>query len=413
MKMSIIRLAPIVFLAVAVLGPRLISGAQTANIAADLDAVLKAGVQQHLAPGVVAVVADKDRIVYLGAAGQMNVRARKAMRTDAIFRIASMTKPVTAVAVMMLQEEGKLSVDDPVSKYLPAFKNISVIDTYDDRTGAFTTRAPSQELRIRHLLSNTSGFAYAFSNPTLKKIRERTGKATEQLPLLHDPGTHWTYGMSAKLVGQIVEKVSGVGLDQFFLTRIFKPLGLQDTFYIAPVAKMSRVPTMNHRAANGNFVEAPNPSRVGSKAAGDGGLLSTASDYAAFLQMLLNEGMGKQTRLLREDSVRAMVSNQIGDVFVTTQQSTDLSVSLPFPFGAGRDKFGFGFQIAGVNTENPNMRSAGSYSWSGSNNTHFWVDPVRGVAVVVMMETTPFYDEGAMKLVTQIEETVGRSVAPQ
>jgi len=376
----------------------------------ELDAVLTTGVQQRMAPGVVATVVNKERVLYLGAAGQMNVRGRKAMRTDAIFRIASMTKPLTAVAIMMLQEQGKLSVDDPVAQYLPAFSNVTVIDTYDERTGAYTTRKPQQTLLIRHLLSNTSGFGYAFSSPMLRTIRGKTGKATEQLPLLHEPGAQWTYGMSARLLGQIVEKVSGVGLDQFFDTWIFRPLGLKDTFYLVPKAKLTRVTTVNHRSGNGGFTETANPSQLGSRAAGDGGLFSTAADYATFLQMLLNEGKAGQTTLLQPESVRAMTMNQIGDIFVRTQQSTDPGQSKDFPFGAGRDKFGFGFQIAGVPEGNSDLRSAGSYSWAGSDNTHFWVDPVRQIAVVVMMQTTPFYDEGAMKLLEEFERAVGRGV---
>jgi methyl acetate hydrolase len=373
-----------------------------------LDTVLNAGVQQRMAPGAVAIVVNKERVLYLGAAGQMNVRGRKAMRPDTIFRIASMTKPVTAVAIMMLQDQGRLSVDDPVAQYLPAFRNLTVIDTFDARTGSFTTRKPSQTLQIRHLLSNTSGFGYAFSSPMLKAIRNKTGKATDQLPILHEPGSQWTYGMSSKLLGQIVERVSGIGLDQFFRTRIFQPLGMKDTFYLVPGAKLSRVATVNRRNARGEFTESANPSRLGSGAAGDGGLFSTAADYAAFLQMLLNDGKAGQTNLLQPESVRAMTANQIGDIFVQTQQTTDPTASNPFPFGAGRDKFGFGFQIAGVNDGNPDLRSPGSYSWAGSDNTHFWVDPKRQIAVVVMMQTTPFYDEGAMKLVEEFERAVGR-----
>jgi CubicO group peptidase (beta-lactamase class C family) len=396
--------------AILALGSALVLAAQAParRSLAALDAVLETSVQAGRAPGVVAIVVDKERVLYLGAAGQMNGRAHRAMRTDAIFRIMSMTKPITAVAVMMLQESGKLSVEDPAAKYLPDLRDVAVVDTVDLATGVYTTRAPSQELRIRHLLSNTSGFGYVFSNPTLKAIHDRTPKATERLPLLHDPGAQWTYGMNARLAGQIVSKVSGMALDRFFTERIFKPLGMSDTMYLVPAAKMSLVPTLSHRDDKGVLVETPNPSKVGYKAAGDGGLFSTASDYAAFLQMLLNEGTLRQKRLLNPESVRAMTSNQIGEIFVQTQQSTDFDASLPFPFGAGRDKFGFALQIAGVSGD-AELRSPGSYSWSGSDNTHFWVDPVRKIAVVVMMQTTPFYDEGAMKLVEDFEHAVGKT----
>jgi methyl acetate hydrolase len=385
------------------LGILLLSAMAQQSTFPKLDAVLTRSVQQRRAPGVVAIVVGKDRVHYLGAAGQMNVGTRKPMRTDAIFRIASMTKPITAVAIMMLQEEGKLTVEDPVAQYLPEFSNVTVLDTFDARSRAYTARKPAQTLRIRHLLSNTSGFGYAFSNAVLKGMRERTGKATEQLPLLHEPGAQWTYGMSARLLGQIVEKVTGSGLDQFFNARIFQPLEMKDTFYLVPNAKLSRVPTVNRRNSRGGFTETANPPRLGSRAVGDGGLFSTAADYAIFLQMLLNGGKGSRATLLGPESVRAMTTNQIGDIFVETQESTDPSQSRSFPLGAGRDKFGFGFQIAGPRAE---MRSPGSYSWSGSNNTHFWVDPVREIAVVLMMQTTPFYDEGAMKLMEEFEQAV-------
>ncbi len=406
---DIVRSLTAVLIAV-VLSLTLISAPARQNTTAALDAVLKDGVQRRMAPGVVAIVVDKERVLYLGAAGQMNIKGRRAMRTDAIFRIASMTKPFTAVAIMMLQEKGKLRVEDPVAQYLPAFANVTVIDTYDPATRTYTARKPSATLRIRHLLSNTSGFGYAFSSPTLKAIRDKTGKATEDLPLLHEPGAQWTYGMSAKLLGQIVEKISGVGLDEFFSTQIFQPLGLKDTFYLVPAAKLSRVPTINRRNAAKGFTETANPAQLGSRAAGDGGLFSTAADYATFLQMLLNEGTWRQTTLLTPESVRAMTANQIGDIFVQTQQSTDPAASKPFPFGAGRDKFGFGFQIAGISSGNPDLRSAGSYSWAGSDNTHFWVDPTRQIAAVVLMQTTPFYDDGAMQLLEGFEAAVGKTL---
>jgi len=384
------------------------------NGLAAIDGVLAAAVKARMSPGAVAIVADKERVLYLGAAGLMNTRTRKAMRTDAIFRIASMTKPVTAVAVMMLQEQGKLSIEDPVSRYLPALANIEVIDKYDESTGAYTTRKPAQELRIRHLLSNTSGFGYAFSSPMLKKIRDRTRKSTEETPLLHDPGARWTYGISAKLLGQIVEKVSGVGLDQFFNARIFEPLGLHDTFYLVPKVKLSRVATVNHRDAKGGFAETANPSALGSRAVGDGGLFSTAPDYATFLQMLLNEGKWHQVTLLTPGSVIAMTENQIGEIFVETQKTTDPAESKDFPFNAGIDKFGFAFQIAagraGEDVDSSILRSPGSYSWGGSYNTHFWVDPVRQVVAVLMMQVTPFYDDGAMNLLREFERTIGQNI---
>jgi CubicO group peptidase (beta-lactamase class C family) len=375
---------------------------------AAIDEILQQAVRRGDVPGAVVMVASKDRILYQGAAGVMNAAAKRTMRTDAIFRIQSMTKPFTAAAILMLQEEGKLSVEDPASKYLPALKDRGVVASLDEGTGTFTTRRANGEVLIRHLLSNTSGFGYSFSNPALKAMVANAGKPPEELPLLHDPGAQWTYGMGAKLLGQIVEKVDGRTLDAFFDARIFKPLGLTDTFYLVPDAKRARVATLNRRDG-ARLAEAANPARMGSRAMGDGGLYSTAGDYMRFLQMLLNDGRG-DVALLRKESIEEMTRNQIGELFVRTQQSTDPKISLPFPFGAGRDTFGFGFQIAAANPEMPLLRSAGSYSWSGSDNTHFWVDPGRGVAAVVMTQLTPFYDERCMKLVSDVEEAVGRAL---
>jgi CubicO group peptidase (beta-lactamase class C family) len=296
-----------------------------------------------------------------------------------------------------------------VSRYIPALKDPVVLAGFDSKSGVFTTRKASQEILIRHLLTNTSGLGYSFSNPTLKAMMEKTGKPPDELPLLHDPGGEWTYGISAKILGRIVEQVSGTTLDEFFNRRIIRPLGMTDTFYLVPNGKRDRVTTTNRRDKN-RLVETANPAQMGSRAMGDGGLYSTAPDYIRFLQMLLNDGQGRGTTLLNKKSIEAMTRNQIGKIFVQTQMTTDLSVSLPFPAGSGKDTFGFGFQIAALDDEHPLMRSAGSYGWSGSYNTHFWVDPRRDVAVVVMMQVTPFYDELCMKLVAAVEEAVGRAV---
>src|SRR5438876_10702506 len=196
---------------------------------------------------------------------------------------------------------------------------------------------------------------------------------------------------------------SGMHLDEFFSERIFKPLGIQDASYAVPSEKVDRVVT-THRREKGSLVETPNPERIAAPVAGDGGLNSTAADYIKFLQMFLNDGKAHSTPLLRKESVQAMAKNQIGDVIVQTQATTDPARSQNFPIGAGRDKFGFGFQIATSNKENPNLRSPGSYTWAGIYNTHFWVDPNRKIAAVIMMQVLPFYDAGAMKIYQDFEE---------
>jgi methyl acetate hydrolase len=379
------------------------------NAAAEVDAILQRAVQQGTVPGVVAVVANKDRILYQGAFGLMDVGKQKSMPKDAIFRIASMTKPVTSVAVMMLVEQGKLSLDDPVSKYLPSFKDREVIATFNATDASYTTKRTTRDLLIRHLLTNTSGLAYAFSNDVSNQLQQKSGKPAEELPLLYEPGTKWTYSGSTKVLGQVIEKITGAGLDRFLDDRIFKPLELQDTSYGVPADKVARVVT-THRRENGKLVETPNPDSIQSPVAGDGGLNSTAGDYIKFLQMFLNEGTWRGTTLLRKTSIHTMTKNQIGDVVVQTQTTTDPARSQNFPIGAGRDKFGFGFQITTSNKENPDLRSPGSYTWAGIYNTHFWVDPKRQIAAVIMMQVLPFYDDGCMKLYQDVEAAIGKNL---
>jgi CubicO group peptidase (beta-lactamase class C family) len=331
------------------------------------------------------------------------------MQKDAIFRIASMTKPVTSVAVMMLVEDGKLSLDDPVSKYIPSFKGRPMVATFNPTTGAFTTKPSAGEVRIRHLLSNTSGLAYTFANDEAKKIQQLLNKSTDELPLLYEPGTQWTYGASTKVLGVIVEKVSGTKLDRFFEDRIFKPLAVRDIAFAVPQAKMNRLTTA-HRRRNGKLVEEPNPETIQWGIAGDGGLNSTAADYIKFLQMFLNDGKGNAGKVLSKESIEAMTRNQIGNVIVGTQVTNDPTFSKSFPIGGGRDKFGFGFQIATSNAENPDLRSPGSYTWAGIFNTHFWVDPNRKIAAVILMQVLPFYDEECIRLYQDFEAAVGRRV---
>ncbi|PYS32848.1 MAG: hypothetical protein DMG14_33380 [Acidobacteria bacterium] len=356
-----------------------------------------------------AVVANKDHIIYQGAFGLMDVGKQKPMTKDAIFRIASMTKPITSVAAMMLVEQGKLSLDDPVSRYLPSFKDREVIAAFNAADASYTAKKANKDVLIRHLLTNTSGLAYGFSNDMSNRLQQKTGKTAEELPLLYEPGTRWTYSGSTKVVGQVIEKITGAGLDRFLDERIFKPLELQDTSYVVPTGKVARVVT-THRRENGKLVETLNPETIQSPVAGDGGLNSTAADYIKFLQMFLNEGTWRGTTLLRKTSIQAMTRNQIGDVLVQTQTTTDPARSQDFPIGAGRDKFGFGFQITTSNKENPNLRSPGSYTWAGIYNTHFWVDPKRQIAAVIMMQVLPFYDDGCMKLYQDVEAAIGKNL---
>lgn len=378
---------------------------------AAIDSYLSDAIRETHIPGIVALVADADRILYTGAFGRQDVGNDIPMATDSIFRIASMTKPVTSVAVMMLVQEGDVGLDDPVSDYLPAFEDEQVIENFNPADKSYTTRAASGPMTIRHLLTHTSGLGYAFSNHTLAAlIGPEPGASVTRLPLLHDPGSRWTYGESTRVLGTLVEEVSGQPLEEFLSERIFVPLGMSDTFYNVPAQKVGRVVTIHRTTAEG-LVETPNGAEVTSPSNGDGGLSSTAADYAKFIQLFLNNGRAPNgVRLLSEATVQLMGENHIGAVFVEQQPAATPGLSEPFPVGAGRDKFGLGFQITAPHDE-PFARSTGSMAWAGIFNTEFWIDPRRGIGGVLLMQYLPFYDAAAIATLQGFERRVYEGLA--
>jgi methyl acetate hydrolase len=363
-------------------------------------------------PGVVGLVVGRDGVLYEGAAGRLDAAHGVAMPVNAIFSIASMTKPVTSVAVMMLFEEGKLGLDDPVSKYLPGFDHLQVITKFNPKDATYETRPAKRPMTIRHLLTHTSGIGYGFSDPIEKRLTEKTKKEEFELPLLSDPGDEWHYSSSTRVLGMIVEKITGDSLEAFDQRRIFRPLGMVDTSYAAPVAKQSRIATQ-HSRVNGVLREQPRrkyPAQPAAPFAGDGGLFSTAQDYGRFIQMFLNGGQAGSTRILRESSVKMMGENNIGTVVVGLQPDAEKSLTKPFPLGAGRDKFGLGFQITVADPQYAKFRSPGSMSWAGLFNTEFWIDPVKQIGGVQMMQVLPFYDDGAIRTLRDFEELVYRNL---
>jgi CubicO group peptidase (beta-lactamase class C family) len=262
-------------------------------------------------------------------------------------------------------------------------------------------------MTIRHLMTHTSGLGYAWSSPIVSRLTENVRERETQVPLLHDPGSEWTYSAGPRVLGQIVEKISGQPLDVFFRERIFDPLKMLDTSFAVPPEKLLRVATL-HSRVDGKLVEQPNTLTQEAPVRGDGGLYSTARDYGTFLQTLLNGGSLQTVRLLGENTVRMMAENHIAAVVVQEQPAADPGRTRPFPLGAGRDKFGLGFQIAARDERYATLRSPGSLSWAGINNTHFWIDPNRRVAVVVLMQVLPFYDEVCIGVLRGFEELVYR-----
>ncbi len=397
------RLLPM--LALALLAPLEAAAQHALPRSADIDAYLQSAVATHV-PGVVAMVADADHVLYSGAFGRQDDGRNVPMAVDTIFRLASMTKPVTSVAVMMLVEEGKISLDEPIAKYLPEFRNETVFETFNPADKTFTKRPAKTQITIRHLLTHTSGLGYAFSSSILAQLLGGDPNASStRYPLLHDPGTKWTYGESTRVLGRLVEQVSKQPLDRFVQARILGPLGMTDTFYSVPDSKHDRVATI-HRTTDKGLVEDSNPAKIDAPVYGDGGLHSTAADYVKFMQMFLHGGVAADgRRLLAAKTIEMMGENQIGAVRVEQQPTANPLVSRPFPLGAGRDTFGLGFQITGAH-DDPHARSPGSMSWAGIFNTEFWIDPQRKLCGVLLMQYLPFYDESAIDTLVGFERLV-------
>jgi CubicO group peptidase (beta-lactamase class C family) len=372
--------------------------------ASAISAVVKTATDRGNVPGAAVAVVNKDGLLYNEGFGKSRTLTNTPMAKDTIFNMASMTKPVTSVAIMMLVDEGKLKLDDEVAKYLPQWKDRPVISKFNEADASYETRPAKRAITIRHLLTHTSGIGYGFSSPTLTKIMAKTKQTELDLPLLFDPGDSWAYGASTRVLGHVVEAISGQKIDAFLESRILSPLGMHDTSYLVPTTKYARVVAVNRRGPDGKFIEQPMPATIPATVQGDGGLYGTPSDYGLFLRMLLNRGALNGKRILSERSARTVFDSHTGNVVVTEQQSANQALSRNFPLGAGKDKWGLGFQLAAE--KQANRRSPGSGTWAGIFNTHFFIDPSKEIGVIVMMQTLPFYDEASMKVYAGVEEAV-------
>jgi methyl acetate hydrolase len=374
--------------------------AQTSPASSAIDASLRGAVERKEIPGVVALVTDKKGVLYESAFGVADVGTGRPLKTDALFRIASMTKPVTSVALMQLVEQGKIALDDPAEKYLPELKNPMVVESFDAKTGDYKLRPASKPATVRNFLTHTSGLAYPFTSAIWRDFKPRAGETYAfGGPMLFDPGERWHYSTSVDVVGRLVEVVSGQKLEDYFHDHIFVPLKMNDTSYNVAEAKGPRLVAQQQR--DGAKMDGPVvlqiPPLVGLTIAnpiGGGGLASTADDYGRFMRMILNGGELDGARVLKAETVKLMEQNQIGAVTVPALKSA-LPRSADFTFIAdGRDKWGLGFLI--TVDQLPGMRSPGSLSWGGINNTYFWIDPARGIAGTIMMQYLPFADANAL-----------------
>jgi CubicO group peptidase (beta-lactamase class C family) len=350
-----------------------------------IDNAMNEWVQKEWMQGGEALIIRDGKIVYYKAAGYNDLEAKTPLSKDAIFRIASQTKAITSVAIMILFEEGKLLLNDPVSKYIPSFRKQMVLDKFNAEDTTYTTVPATREITIKDLLTHTSGIGYAMigskeSNAIYAKSKLTAGiGGTDEslltamtrlgtLPLMHQPGLKWTYGLNTDLLGCLVEVISGMTLDDFFRTRIFEPLGMKDTYFTIPKEKAKRLVNIYTEDSTGHLVKSKGGLLNGTVGpeypllekkyySGGAGLSSAIYDYAVFLQMLLNGGEYNGKRILSRNAVRMMTMNQLGDLVFR-----------------GDDKFGLGFQI--VSEKNGNVPAqAGTYSWGGAYSTSYWVDP--------------------------------------
>ena len=374
-----------------------------------IDKVLADAVARKDIAGVVAIATDRNGVIYQGAFGVADVATGKPLTADAIFRIASMTKPVTSVALMQLVEQGRVSLDDPAEKYLPELANLSVFESFDSKTGAYRVRPAKTKPTVRHLLTHTSGLGYGFTSPTVRDFKPRAGEGYAAGPLLFEPGDDWMYGTSTDWVGRLVERLSDKSLEDYFQERILRPLKMEDTSFNVTAGTLNRVVAPHQRQRDGSFAVVANALPVTGVTTfnGGGGLTSTANDYVRFVRMLLNQGTLDGARVLTSDTVALMGRNQIGRVGVRALKTALPERSSDFSFvNDGRDKWGLGFQISAASA--PGKRSAGSLSWGGINNTYFWVDQARGIGGVILMQFLPFADTKALAVHDAFERGVYR-----
>jgi CubicO group peptidase (beta-lactamase class C family) len=383
------------------------ASAQNSPASAALDASLRGAVERKDVPGVVALITDRKGVLYESAFGVADVATGRPLARDTLFRIASMTKPITSVALMQLVEQGKIALDDPAEKYLPGLKNPQVIESFNAATGDYKLRPASKPATVRHMLTHTSGLAYPFTSAIWRDFKPRAGETYAfGGPMLFDPGERWNYSTSTDVTGRLVEVVSGQKLEDYFREHIFIPLKMSDTSYNVPEAKGPRLAAQQQRdgAKMDGAVVLQIPPLVGltiSNPIGGGGLASTAEDYGRFMRMFLNGGALDGVRVLKAETVELMSQNQIGAVSVPALK-TALPRSADFTFIAdGRDKWGLGFLI--TVDQVPGKRSPGSLSWGGINNTYFWIDPARGIGGTIMMQYLPFADAKALAVYDTFE----------
>ena len=361
---------------------------------ARIDNMIQLAVDSHRIAGATAFIARDGKIIYDKAFGVSDLETRNPMQTDNIFRIASQTKAIVSIAAMTLFEEGKFLLDEPVSKYIPEFGNAQVLATFNEKDTTYTTIPANRAVTIRQLLTHTSGIDYAgIGSQTMRAIYAKAGispgfgsdkdvigeemKDLGKLPLSHQPGEKFTYGLNVDVLGYLIEIWSGKSLDQYLRERLFGPLGMNDTYFYLPPEKHNRLVKVSGQDAKRHAIFRENeyfdyPLLVnGTYYSGGAGLSSTTKDYAIFLQMLLNNGEYNGKRILSRRTVELITCNQIGEL------------------NRGKNKFGLGFEIVTREGQSVLGLSEGSFLWGGYFATDYWADPKEKIVGLIFIQQNP------------------------
>ncbi len=367
-----------------------------------IDNLINDLVTRQQIPGATVLILRNGKTAFTKSYGYSDLDKKTLLKDNDIFRIASQTKAITSLAVMMLFEEGKFLLDEPVHKYIPEFKSPTVLISFNEKDSSYTTEPAKSEITIRQLLTHTSGIDYAaIGSKEMKAIYAKAGvpsgigtnnivladkmKILGKLPLRHQPGEKFTYGLNTDVLGYLVEVLAKTSLDDFFAKRIFAPIGMKDTYFYLPKEKYSRLVALYETKGDrlmkieGNAYDKsdPNyPNTPGTYYSGGAGLSSTVEDYAKFLQLFLNGGIYNGTRLLSRKTVELMLTNQVQPPLTT--------------------QFGLGFGLETSQNDYQSILSSGSFSWGGAFNTHYWADPKEKLVGLIFtnMYNSPYWNIG-------------------
>jgi len=364
---------------------------------AQIDTLLKQYVDKNWLVGAVVIIVKDNQVAYYKGHGYSNLATKKPMPADAIFRIMSQTKAITSFGIMQLFEKGKFTLDQNISDFIPEFKNPTVIKSFNRSDSSFTTVPAKREITFRDLLTHTSGLDYpAIGTDTMQAIYAKNNipsglgyfnenllskmKALGKLPLIHNPGERFTYGLNTDLLGCLIEVISGESLETYFTKHIFEPLGMKDSYFNVPASKGARLATVYTEDKDQKIIEwSPTFRSIDPKYplipksyfSGGAGLSSTAFDYSIFLQMLLNKGSYNGKQILGRRTAELMLSPQLPDHLF------------------GDDNFCLGFSLTSKRSANLRMQNEGSFAWGGYYGTTYWADPKEKMVCLIMTQHTP------------------------